>query len=363
MYRLFFLYTFWSISTLAQTNNPITVATGLPNGIFNIAFHNSNIYFTKAFNGNNFIGKVDLIASSTTYQILISNINQPYGLAINNNFLYYSEYGPQKIARLDLNLQNSYSEQLPILFEQDGPYGLRIYNNQLYYSEGIMNIKSVPLSNPEQTPNLLVTYTLHPYDFIKVGDYIYATEEGAGNDRIIKMNLLETFPPEPIQVASIYRPLSLAKIDNYLFVLSNENSIYKIDLNQNNPVPSLFYSTIQTGGLIEHIREYNNELYFTLNEETNGGSIKKFAYNQLGNAENIPNNAMSVYPNPATNSITLTQNVELKTLKIFDMTGKLIIDTTSNKDTIDISMLRKGFYFIEAIDIEGVKTVTKFIKK
>lgn len=361
MNKLIFLLFIICGNSVAQNNSPTTVASGLPEGIFNLAFHNNDIYFTKAFNGNNNIGKVTPIVSSTAYQIVLSNITQPYGIVVNNNMLYYSEYGPQKISKIDLTQQTYISEQLPILFSEDGPWALRVYDNALLYSEAIMNIKRVPLTNPSLNPELLITYTLHPFDFIKIDNYIYATEEGMGNDRIIRMNLLETFPPEPTQVASIYKPSSLAKIDNYLFVLSNENSIYKIDLNQINSTPTLFYSTISTGGLMGHIRENNNELYFTLNEQSIGGSIKKFSHSQLSTENFDTNNSVTIFPNPVSNTLTI-QNIEIDgEVVIYDATGKLIMSKTTNQNSVDVSNLCNGLYFLE-LNNNGNKTIKKFVK-
>ena len=44
-------------------------------------------------------------------------------------------------------------------------------------------------------------------------------------------------------------------------------------------------------------------------------------------------------------------------MEIFDLNGKLILTVNNNANTIDVSMLEEGVYFI---DVDGVKS--KFIK-
>tara|TARA_B110000261_G_scaffold51313_1_gene60696 strand:+ start:658 stop:795 length:138 start_codon:yes stop_codon:yes gene_type:complete len=44
-------------------------------------------------------------------------------------------------------------------------------------------------------------------------------------------------------------------------------------------------------------------------------------------------------------------------VEIFDLNGKLILTVNNNANTIDVSMLEEGVYFI---DVDGVKS--KFIK-
>jgi hypothetical protein len=60
---------------------------------------------------------------------------------------------------------------------------------------------------------------------------------------------------------------------------------------------------------------------------------------------------LTVYPNPATGIITLKYPVNTKLLQLYDMTGKLIIGHTGNKNGItemNISMLTPGSYFLTA---------------
>jgi hypothetical protein len=75
---------------------------------------------------------------------------------------------------------------------------------------------------------------------------------------------------------------------------------------------------------------------------------------------------ISIYPNPAKNSLNIltSSNLQLEFATIFDVRGRQIISkdlTTSNSlNTIDVSQLQAGVYFIK-FNIENLSTTKKFI--
>jgi hypothetical protein len=71
----------------------------------------------------------------------------------------------------------------------------------------------------------------------------------------------------------------------------------------------------------------------------------------------------AVYPNPASDKIHIHGvTSEIETTLIYSVTGKLVYSWVSNSETIDISILNSGIYFLEIITSEGNKQVQKFIK-
>lgn len=83
----------------------------------------------------------------------------------------------------------------------------------------------------------------------------------------------------------------------------------------------------------------------------------------------IKDNAMSdygiiLYPNPAHNELTV-EGAETSRIVVIDITGKTLIDkaTNGNRNTIDISALNNGIYFLQATDNNGNRKTMKFIKK
>ena len=72
---------------------------------------------------------------------------------------------------------------------------------------------------------------------------------------------------------------------------------------------------------------------------------------------------LSVFPNPATNQITLEVEEPISTLVITDVTGKTVF--SSNKVTqkqVDVSTLKKGVYII-TIQTDSYSATSKFIKE
>lgn len=69
------------------------------------------------------------------------------------------------------------------------------------------------------------------------------------------------------------------------------------------------------------------------------------------------NNSFSIYPNPANNSITIETN-EAFELKIINLLGEVVIEQKiKNKETIDISQLNQGVYFIQSNKGQSIKFI------
>lgn len=72
-----------------------------------------------------------------------------------------------------------------------------------------------------------------------------------------------------------------------------------------------------------------------------------------------------MYPNPATNELTIKmiENSEALSIHIFDVLGRNIktVTLTNSVNTIDISSLDAGIYFVQRAN--EVSSVMKFIKK
>ncbi len=99
--------------------------------------------------------------------------------------------------------------------------------------------------------------------------------------------------------------------------------------------------------------EYNNEstCSFILTVNTTLG------INDVNLEDNI-----TLYPNPASNQITIDSNgIIISKVIIYDVLGKIVLSTT--KKEIDISNLTTGSYFVRIIDNNGNNAVKKFIKK
>jgi len=126
---------------------------------------------------------------------------------------------------------------------------------------------------------------------------------------------------------------------------------------------------------------YNNIYWYKLNAiwAANGDTcISPFAKNKTipmydyievfvfdGINENLNNNHLTLYPNPATNTITLEADNDLKEIEVFDISGKSVLQKqaqSSNKITLNIEMLPNGIYLVKANTTQGV-LLKKFVKR
>ncbi len=78
--------------------------------------------------------------------------------------------------------------------------------------------------------------------------------------------------------------------------------------------------------------------------------------------------SLSIYPNPATSQINITSNSSIKTVIIYNLTGKLIKELTyENNNLKDVSLaideLAQGMYMVQIIDELDAKLTSKFIKE
>ena len=70
--------------------------------------------------------------------------------------------------------------------------------------------------------------------------------------------------------------------------------------------------------------------------------------------------ALSVYPNPATDTVHISAKVALSSLALYDVYGKLILKKENNSNKLDVSRLNSGIYFLE-VSSNTEKVVKKVI--
>ena len=71
---------------------------------------------------------------------------------------------------------------------------------------------------------------------------------------------------------------------------------------------------------------------------------------------------MRIYPNPVDgNFVTILSPVNgIKDIQIFDLNGRVVIDTTINNNTLDVSSINSGFYMIK-VTIDGQTKISKLV--
>ncbi|HMT27766.1 MAG TPA: T9SS type A sorting domain-containing protein, partial [Bacteroidia bacterium] len=75
-------------------------------------------------------------------------------------------------------------------------------------------------------------------------------------------------------------------------------------------------------------------------------------------------NSFSVYPNPTNQQITIVKYSQLKVkrLEILDVMGKKVFETKTQYQSIDVSWLEEGLYYVRVIDTNEIPWHASFVK-
>ncbi len=106
--------------------------------------------------------------------------------------------------------------------------------------------------------------------------------------------------------------------------------------------------------------DVNNTLYVANFD----GNIYKIVGGILSTEENKFQNSISLFPNPATNSFSISiKNDTIASVKILDSKGRLIIESPVNKSNkmITTEGLSKGVYLVSVTNTNGVSAVKKLV--
>jgi len=86
--------------------------------------------------------------------------------------------------------------------------------------------------------------------------------------------------------------------------------------------------------------------------------------------DEFENGSFVFYPNPASNFVTISlkdNSNSISSITVYDLLGKMILQKTANDavttDTVDLSSVNSGIYFIEVQSENNTKVVKKLIVK
>jgi len=138
---------------------------------------------------------------------------------------------------------------------------------------------------------------------------------------------------------------------------------------EGNIVPNTLGSGTQSVTLYTYNTPVNGEVFTWVGKITLGSDGTDTGFNNTGNLVTVSNTAsvgeflnstVSVYPNPVENELIIKNTgSEIDAVTILDLSGRIVAEETKFKETIDVSKLKQGFYFLRTND----KRTVKFIKK
>ena len=85
--------------------------------------------------------------------------------------------------------------------------------------------------------------------------------------------------------------------------------------------------------------------------------------NQVLSISDISENKFKTYPNPVLERLFIvSENTQIENIRIYSINGKQVLDDSNFDNSLDVSGLSEGVYFIEIQSSEG-KSIQKFIKQ
>jgi hypothetical protein len=106
------------------------------------------------------------------------------------------------------------------------------------------------------------------------------------------------------------------------------------------------------------------EIYFDFNPAIITNTFQTTFVNPLSN-QSFLLNAISIYPNPTKEILNInygTSTIDIKSIEIHDLLGKLVYQTKSKTELINVSSLNSGIYLITISTESNEKMVKKLIK-
>jgi hypothetical protein len=82
----------------------------------------------------------------------------------------------------------------------------------------------------------------------------------------------------------------------------------------------------------------------------------------LGIPPRVPNNGISVYPNPVSTVLTISSASQVDEVKIFDVEGQILYEGKAIGSQVDVSAFRSGIYIIQVSSAGSISRI-KFVKE
>lgn len=301
-----------------------TIINSIPSpvsGINDIAYDGQYLW-VEGYNAFN-LYQISPISGSVI-RTIPTNVSYPKGLTFDGNYLWLSDADNLIIQKIDTANGNVLQTfPTPTSPSQSFPGGLAWDGVNLWFNDDKDGSCSFPgdstfkLNTSGQTLQAFNAVSSCPKGLTFDGQYLWSSDNA--NDEIYKIDVSTFLVIETIDAPGGNYPNGLAFDGQYLWVSNNDaDSIYQIDIG------------------------------FT----PTGFSNSNTTLNQL-----------IIYPNPASNQITIiSEQLAIIEINIFSISGKIIKSFQENTRTINIADFPNGIYFIQLVT-DDKKINKKFIKQ
>lgn len=341
------------------------------------------------------IKTLDLNNPNLAQKTILSGLSYPTDAAVVGNRLYFTE-GANAVDANDMPIPNtgklSYIDllqvnpaKITVLSNLNVPFRLAASADFVIIDENTVApsdpddfdkqiISKINLTGTVTKTPILTRYWAsdNPEDegfehFEVVGDFVYANSYQFEGGYFYKYNLQNStlqnthfFPTDT--------PYSFAIYQNYFYYTNGggSSSNFKTPLSTTNITPiteDFYYNGIGVSFYEWEFDALGNAYVIGEIYGDNNYSIAIFKYTQaqLSTKESSELKNIDIYPNPVFDVLHFSQ--DLKELKIFDFSGKLILEDNGVISKIDVENLSAGNYVIVGKDVTGNTVSKKFFKK
>ncbi len=194
--------------------------------------------------------------------------------------------------------------------------------------------------------NTIVAHATDVYSYTTPGNYtvklVYQTVDGFTSKYTLgNFPISEIMPIEPI----ISQSGSIVSIDNYdpswlvSWFVSTDGGFTYTEL-EGVTTPSFDVTGIVSDGTFIYAGISN-------------GCLNNSVAQAVVGVNELHENSFSVYPQPADQEIFFSNVNELKTVKAFDATGKLVLQENNVTNVLNVSTLSPGFYVLHVMNRNG----------
>ncbi|HZW63092.1 MAG TPA: T9SS type A sorting domain-containing protein [Flavobacteriaceae bacterium] len=320
---------------------------------------------------------------------LISGLDSVTRLCVDGDFLYYAE--DHAVSRINLLDENATSELLYDGFDEAG--GVAIKDNLLFVADfGDSRIWKIDMSAQPFTATVL-SLSPYPNSLDIYGDYLYWTDNN--NDQLRKVNIYTGSTSTSTPVVYGNAMIGIDIYENYLYYSYDFYYVYRMDLTDEEAEHLLVANQVDYSNAIlfhngnvyvgspgpnvimryDFTNEIPNNGIELLNQDdglsyptglaihndilyiANSSRIYKYD-TSLSTQENSLNN-LTIYPNPATNSITINGLKDVVSYKLYNNVGKVVLSgSLSNfNSNLDVSTLSSGMYILNLAGSTNYKIV------
>jgi hypothetical protein len=301
---------------------------------------------------DNKISYIDITETDPVPTVLISNLDNPSGMEIKDNFLYVAHFGDGDVIKIDLD--DPSPSVIDVTFFGNTPNMLKFNGDDLYFTDnnGTRIYKYDTTSSSPTAETFLNTPNMSGPIGIDIKDgVLYYGQAGFGN--ILKLDLNNPNGTPTEIVSGLDRPIGIEFKGNYLYVADADgDKIIKIDVTQS---PAVIEDVVINLNNPEDITFDGDIMYIV--------QLNKISKIDLSLSVNeLSANNIVLYPNPAKDYLNISNLENDLNFILRDVNGRTLKKgTVSQHSKIDISSLSQGYYFITFV---GAFNVTKkFVKQ